>query len=104
MNTLFIDTSDNKEIIVGLRIDGKEYMSKQKIGLKKAQIVLPMIEKLFKQNSINLKDINRIRVNTGPGSFTGLRVGISIANSLGFFLRIPINGKKIGQLAQPQYK
>lgn len=104
MNTLFIDTSDNKEIIVGLRIDGKEQVSKQKIGLKKTQITLPMIEKLLNQNSIDLKDINQIMVNTGPGSFTGLRVGMSIANTLGFFLRISINGKKIGKLAQPQYK
>jgi len=104
MNTLFIDTSSNKEIEVRLKINRKEYIVKQKIGLQKAQIVLPMIEEILQQNSINLKDINQIRVNTGPGSFTGLRVGISIANTLGFFLAVPINGKKIGQLAQPQYK
>jgi len=104
MNTLIINTFSNKEIIVGLKIDQKKYLSKKKIGLQKAQAVLPMIEKILQQNSISLKDINQIRVNTGPGSFTGLRVGISIANTLGFFLRIPVNGKKIGKLAQPQYK
>ena len=104
MNTLIINTFSNKEIKVGLKIDQKKYLSKKKIGLQKAQAVLPMIEKILQQNSISLKDINQIRVNTGPGSFTGLRVGISIANTLGFFLRIPVNGKKIGKLAQPQYK
>src|SRR3972149_7603420 len=101
MNVLFIDTSSNKEIEVRLKINRKEYSYKKKIGIQKAQIVLPMVEKILQQNSVNLKDINQIKVNTGPGSFTGLRVGISIANTLGSFLQIPINGKKIGQLVQP---
>ncbi|MFH1536127.1 MAG: hypothetical protein ABIC96_03620 [Patescibacteria group bacterium] len=36
-----------------------------------------------------------IEVETGPGSFTGLRVGVSVANALGFALNIPVNGKKM---------
>ena len=36
-----------------------------------------------------------IEVETGPGSFTGLRVGVSVANALGYSLGIPVNGKKI---------
>lgn len=104
MNTLIIDTASNKEIKIGLKINSKKYLSRKKIGSQKAQIALPMIEKLLNQNSIVLKKIDGIQVNTGPGSFTGLRVGISIANALGFFLKIPINEKKVGVMVYPKYK
>jgi len=104
MNTLIIDTSSNKEIKVELKINKKKYASRKKIGFLKAQAALPMIDRLLTQNSLDLRSIDKIEVNTGPGSFTGLRVGISIANALGFFLKIPINGQSIGKLAEPQYK
>lgn len=104
MNILIIDTSSNKRVEVGLKIGKNKYFLRKKTDSRKAQITLPMIEKLLEQNSLCLKDIDGIEVNTGLGSFTGLRVGVSIANALGFFLRIPINKKKVGKLAQPQYK
>ncbi|MBI2031345.1 MAG: tRNA (adenosine(37)-N6)-threonylcarbamoyltransferase complex dimerization subunit type 1 TsaB [Candidatus Levybacteria bacterium] len=104
MNTLIIDTSSNKEIKIGLKINRGKYVSRKKIGLLKAQVALPMIEKLLMQNSLTPRDMDEIQVSTGPGSFTGLRVGISIANALGFFLKIPINKQRVGKLAQPRYK
>lgn len=101
MNVLFIDTSDSKEIKVGLKIDGKKYFKKKK--MEKAQIVLSMIENILEEHELNIRSIDMIEVATGPGSFTGLRVGVSIANTLGAFLNIPINGQKTGKLAQPVY-
>jgi len=38
-----------------------------------------------------IKDIKEIKINSGPGSFTGLRVGVTVANMLGFLLDIPVN-------------
>ena len=104
MNILVIDTSDSKNIRVGIKINGKSKYISSKVKVLKAQAVLPLIDKVLKANNINLSDINKIKVNTGPGSFTGLRVGISIANALGFFLKIPINEKKVGKLAGAKYK
>lgn len=104
MNTLIIDSSDNKKIIVGLRIEKKKYFLKHKTDSKKAQVILSLIDQILKKLNLKIKDIETIEVNSGPGSFTGLRVGISIANTLGFALRIPINNKKIGELAEPVYK
>lgn len=101
---LFIDTSSNQEITVNLEISGKKHIIKEKIGTQKAQVVLPMIERLCKDHKISLKDVHEIRVNTGPGSFTGLRIGISIANALAYTLKIPVNGKKIGELVEPTYR
>ncbi len=100
---LIIDTSSNKEVKVGLEIDGKKYLTQLPLDKQKAQAVLPLVEKLLKKHKLSLKDLTAIKVNPGPGSFTGLRVGISIANALGFLLKIPINGKKVGELVEPVY-
>ncbi|MDP2637748.1 MAG: tRNA (adenosine(37)-N6)-threonylcarbamoyltransferase complex dimerization subunit type 1 TsaB [Candidatus Levybacteria bacterium] len=104
MITLIIDTADNKKNTVGLKIDGKEYSYIENVKSKKTQIILPMIEKILKKYKISLKDISEIKINEGPGSYTGLRVGLSIANALSFALKIPINGQKVGKVILPIYK
>ena len=101
MNILTIDTSNNKEITISLKVGEKEYIQKKMMG--KVQVVLPMIEQLLKKQNIQVQELTAIKINTGPGSFTGLRVGIAIANALSFFLKIPINGKKVGILQEPRY-
>lgn len=93
MKTLSIDTSSNKEIAVGLSIDGTEYQLKSEAS-RKAQVVLPLIDRLLAQHQVKLREIQAINVNPGPGSFTGLRVGIAIANILGLVLGLPVNGEK----------
>jgi tRNA threonylcarbamoyladenosine biosynthesis protein TsaB len=103
MNILIIDTSSNKEIIIGLKINGKEYLLKQPIDYQKAQVVLPLTEKLLKEHKLALSDIDKIEVNTGPGSFTGVRVGVSISNALAYLLKVPINDKKLGDIVDPVY-
>lgn len=99
-NILIIDTSSIKEVQVGLEINGKKYFLSSVVD-RKTQAVLPMVEKLLKKHKLSVRDISEIKVNPGPGSFTGLRVGISIANALGFLLNIPVNGKKA--IIEPVY-
>ncbi len=100
---LLIDTSDNKKIKVGLKVDRNAfYLSSSPTALK-SQVVLVLIDKLLKKHGLQATDLTQIEVNLGPGSFTGLRVGVSVANALGFSLKIPINGKKVGDLAEPLY-
>lgn len=61
-----------------------------------------MIEELLEQNSIDLKSLTAISVSIGPGSYTGLRVGMSAAKGLAFALDIPILGiSTLEALAQP---
>lgn len=103
-NILLIDTSSNQEIELRLKIKGKIYVQKEAIGQNRAQAVLPMIEKLLKKHRLKIQDLSSIEVNTGPGSFTGLRVGVSIANTLAFALRIPVNAKPIGEFVEPVYQ
>lgn len=81
---LCIDTSKIRSVTITL---GKF----QKTG----QEPLPIIDEL------KLSDVTEIEVVTGPGSFTGLRVGAAVANTLGLLLDIPVNGKK--DLVIPTY-
>ncbi|HYM64871.1 MAG TPA: tRNA (adenosine(37)-N6)-threonylcarbamoyltransferase complex dimerization subunit type 1 TsaB [Candidatus Sulfotelmatobacter sp.] len=98
-----IDTADNKKIVVSLNIDGKTYESFSESTLLKSEACLPLIDNLLNKNKVNLKDLSEIYVNEGPGSFTGLRVGVAIANCLSYLLKIPVNGREIGELAVPVY-
>ncbi len=89
--------------MIRLKIDAREDVRTQIPNHRKSQIVLPMIQSVLADNHIDLKDITEIEVNVGPGSFTGLRVGITIANTLGQLLQVPINGKKVGEAVEAVY-
>lgn len=96
---LYIDTRDNQKTIVGLNSERLEKVT----GPDKSQQVLSLVDEILKKNRIKLEDLTEITVETGPGSFTGLRVGITVANTLGWALKIPINGGKPGEPVEPKY-
>ena len=87
MNILYIDTTSNKEIIVRLTIDEKDFEEKRAIENNRTQIVLPLIAQLLKEHNLSPKDIDSVVAHAGPGSFTGIRVGVSIANAFSFALQ-----------------
>lgn len=101
---LKIDTSENTKIKVGLCINSQLYEEVEERGENTAQRLLPLIVKILSKCNLSLQDLTGIEVNLGPGSFTGLRVGVAVANTLGTLLRIPINGKKVGELVDPHYE
>lgn len=88
---LYIDTSDREKITIG--IDGETFVTDAR--KEKSQKLLPFIDEVLQKKNKILKDIAEIEVNTGPGSFTGLRVGVSVANALGWALGVPVNGKNL---------
>ena len=90
---LFIDTSDNQKII--LKLNSEEFVDESEN--RKSQRLLLFIEEVLEGKNLELKDITEIEVYTGPGSFTGLRVGVSVAQALAWALNIPVNGKKAGE-------
>ncbi|HUD05045.1 MAG TPA: tRNA (adenosine(37)-N6)-threonylcarbamoyltransferase complex dimerization subunit type 1 TsaB [Patescibacteria group bacterium] len=101
--TLRIDTSDNKKISVELEINGKKNKLIKEATLLRSEATLPAIDKLLRNSKSKIEEIEKVEVNKGPGSFTGLRVGVAIANALSFLLKIPVNGKKVGELEEPVY-
>ncbi len=103
-HVLFIDTSSNERIIVSLESNGKKDEVVQEIDRRKSQALLGLIDALLKKHNVGMKDVTGIEVHTGPGSFTGLRVGVSIANTIGAVLNIPINENPPGVLVEPTYQ
>lgn len=58
------------------------------VGHKHSEFILPKIDELLLRNNIEVKDLNIILYNQGPGSFTGLRIGLSVAIGLAVALGI----------------
>ncbi len=93
--TLYIDTSNSQVTKVAIIKDGVTSVFEKKTDpATKSQNVLLLIEKALNEEGLTLKEISAIEVNCGPGSFTGTRVGVTVANTLGWVLGIPVNGKK----------
>lgn len=88
---LIIDTTD-KICLVGLQhgniFEVKKWSWQEDTGTE----VLANIEKILKKRSKTLENIDEIIVNRGPGSYTGTRVGITLANTLGWSLNKPVYG------------
>lgn len=57
---------------------------------KLADELLPHIQELLKLNNTKLEDLKAIIIYTGTGSFTGLRIGTTVANTLAYSFAIPI--------------
>lgn len=89
---LYIDTSNSEKIIVGLNGELHETDSRK----EKAQALLGFIVDLLEKRGKTIKDIDEIEINPGPGSFTGLRVGLAVANTLAAELGVKLNGKTPG--------
>lgn len=101
---LTIDTTDMQKTTIRLLEGEKGLVSLEKANSFGSQVTLPMIEEALHKVGKNLKDLKSIVVNEGPGSYTGTRVGVAIANALSYLLQIPVNGKlPPKELAQPKY-
>src|ERR1700728_4268276 len=57
-----------------------------------AEALIPLLERVMEQSGMALADIDRVAVTTGPGSFTGLRVGISAARGIALAANKPAVG------------
>lgn len=91
---LTVDTSDRDKIFLSITYKGKKIYETHIYKKTTSQILLSSIEKILKRFKLSIFDLTEIKVNIGPGSFTGLRVGIAVANTLGWLLGIKVNGKK----------
>jgi len=90
MISLFIDTSLS-DVSIALLKDGKILSGIHNNILGEHSIyVTKYIEDLLKQNNILPKDINEIVVVNGPGSFTGIRIGVTIAKMYAYLTNIRI--------------
>ena len=82
---LYLDTSTPKTI---LKLDGKTY--EWDSGRDLAENLLTYIRDKLTENNATWQDLTEITFMSGPGSFTGLRIGASVVNTLASELNIPL--------------
>ena len=88
---LNIETA-TKNCSVALAKDGKTIVCKEiaEEGYSHAERLHVFIEEIIKEAGITLNDLSAIAVSQGPGSYTGLRIGVSAAKGLCYALDIPL--------------
>lgn len=87
---LYIDTSSSF-LYTGIVNEEKLICEIQKeFGHTLSEVALPEIVSMFEKNNIKPNDITKIIVVNGPGSFTGIRIGITIAKVYAWSLNVPI--------------
>ena len=89
---LLIDTSNKESLLVLAEKDRIVKKVAFSSDLEQSEKLLPSIKKLFIDCKISEKDLEAIAVIIGPGSYTGLRVGVATANSLAWSYGIPVIG------------
>jgi len=89
---LYINTSFREFIEFALIDQGDIFLLKKRVGIKQSEKALSLLDAFLKKNKFKLQNIKKIVVNRGPGSFTSVRLGIVLANTLSFGLKIPVTG------------
>ena len=91
MRILYLDTSSSF-LYCGV-VDDDKLIDKIVLELKQdlSTETLYNIQVMFSKNNINVNSIDKIMVVNGPGSFTGVRIGLTIAKTYAWALNIPIS-------------
>ena len=87
---LFIDTH-TELITIALKTNDNLFIKTKESEYSHSIYTMPMIEESFKENNLNVKDLDEIIVVNGPGSFTGIRIGLSIAKTIAYALNLKIH-------------
>ncbi len=95
MKILSVDTSSNVATVAVA--DDDKLVCEILVNTKKthSQTLMPMIDSALKQSELEISDIDLIASANGPGSFTGLRIGVSAVKGLAHAMDIPVVGVSI---------
>jgi tRNA threonylcarbamoyladenosine biosynthesis protein TsaB len=104
MINLYIDTRDSSKITARIDKDGSIFEEISTTETRRPESILILIKNVASKAGIDIHDIDEIHAEEGPGSYTGLKVGISVANALSFSLDKKVNGYPLGEYAEPKYQ
>lgn len=92
MKILAIDTSSS--ICSTAILDDEVLIDKNELnnGRTHSENLMPLIDELLKRNNITVKDINLLACSVGPGSFTGIRIGVASIKAIAEVLKIKVAG------------
>ena len=92
MKILSLETSA-KSVSASVTEGGKLLAySYQSTGLTHSRTLMPMVEAMLKNSDLSLSDMGAVAVAVGPGSFTGLRIGVAAAKGLAWAQELPCCG------------
>lgn len=100
MNILVIDCAVTR-LSIAVKTDDKFISHTYDIGMRQSEILVPVIDELLGKAGITSKELNYSALTIGPGSFTGLRLGISALKAIELAYNIPVYG--ISSLAAYSY-
>ncbi|MFW5794023.1 MAG: tRNA (adenosine(37)-N6)-threonylcarbamoyltransferase complex dimerization subunit type 1 TsaB [Bacillota bacterium] len=90
LKRLAIDTA-TKYIYLALMIDEKEISSIYQVGDNNHSVtIIPLLDELLKKANISLKDLDEVIVGIGPGSYTGVRIGVTVGKMISYLNNIAI--------------
>ena len=91
MIVLALDTS-TKHTAVALVDDAQVLGQQLEPSVNHSKTLLPAIKALLEENNLSQNQLQAIGVGIGPGSFTGVRIGVTVAKTLSYALAIPVVG------------
>ena len=92
MVLLAIDTSNRVLSVALLTEKGAVFSKAQEMERGQGEALIPLIQQLLYDAQQNVKSITAIAVAVGPGSFTGVRIGLACAKAFGLALNVPVWG------------
>ncbi|MGJ4969037.1 tRNA (adenosine(37)-N6)-threonylcarbamoyltransferase complex dimerization subunit type 1 TsaB [Bradyrhizobium sp. HKCCYLRH1073] len=94
MLILAIDTALDHCAAAVLDTDSAAMRAEETLPMKRghAEALMPLIARVMRQSGVGFHELDRIAVTTGPGSFTGLRVGLSAARGIALAAHKPVVG------------
>ena len=91
MNILVLDCAVSK-ISIAVKFDDKMIAQTYDIGMRQSEILVPAIDDILQKAGITAGDLDFSAITIGPGSFTGLRLGISALKAIELAYNVPIYG------------
>ncbi|MCQ2592716.1 MAG: tRNA (adenosine(37)-N6)-threonylcarbamoyltransferase complex dimerization subunit type 1 TsaB [Treponema sp.] len=91
MKALCIDCAVSK-LTISAKNDDRTFTSIYDIGMKQSEVIVPAISTVLQQVDLQTKDLDYTALTVGPGSFTGLRLGISALKAIELAYNVPVYG------------
>ena len=102
MNNLIIDAANDKIFFI-IIADNKSYTSEFSNNRENFDKLVILVVKFLENHHLNIKNLNNIFVNQGPGKFSGIRASLAIAKALSFANKIDLYGFSSEQLIDQNY-
>jgi tRNA threonylcarbamoyladenosine biosynthesis protein TsaB len=102
MNNLIIDAANDKIFFI-IIADNKSYTREFVNNRENFDKLVILIVKFLENHQLNIKNLNNIFVNQGPGKFSGIRASLAIAKALSFANKIDLYGFSSDQVIDQNY-